>query len=160
MIARSYLYVGGDPGGRLERSAARGADADIADIEEAIAPALKADAVAAWLAPCSEDCVQRWMRINAGRLGLDDLRAVLGPGLDGIVIPKVSSAGRPAYSRSPTPGTNGYPRPTFESFFVADCDIICAPIPMARLPPATSSSPQPPTVQCCSPAAPSRPAGV
>jgi citrate lyase subunit beta / citryl-CoA lyase len=95
MIARSYLYAPGDSGDRLERSATRGADAVIADLEDAVAPTHKADAVkavAAWLARRSEDGVQRWVRINAGRLGLDDVRTVFGPGLDGIVIPKVSSA--------------------------------------------------------------------
>jgi citrate lyase subunit beta/citryl-CoA lyase len=93
VIARSYLYVPGDSGDRLERAAARGADAIIADLEDAVAPARKAvavEAVAAWLARRGSG-VQRWVRVNAGERGIEDLRAVFRPGLDGIVIPKVTS---------------------------------------------------------------------
>lgn len=93
MIARSYLYVPGDSGDRLERAPTRGTDVVIADLEDAVAAARKAvavEAVAAWLAR-RDGGVQRWVRVNAGERGLDDLRAVFGPGLDGIVIPKVAS---------------------------------------------------------------------
>lgn len=37
MIARSYLYVPGDSGDRLERAPIRGTDAVIADLEDAVA---------------------------------------------------------------------------------------------------------------------------
>jgi citrate lyase subunit beta/citryl-CoA lyase len=93
VIARSYLYVPGDSGSRLERAAARGADAIIADLEDSVAAARKAvavDAVAAWLERRG-DGVQRWVRVNAGERGIEDVRSVFGPGLDGIVIPKVTS---------------------------------------------------------------------
>jgi citrate lyase subunit beta/citryl-CoA lyase len=93
VIARSYLYVPGDSGDRLERAPARGADAVIADLEDAVAPARKSaavEAVAGWLAHRDDSGVQRWVRVNAGERGPDDLRAVYGPGLDGVVIPKAA----------------------------------------------------------------------
>jgi citrate lyase subunit beta/citryl-CoA lyase len=93
VIARSYLYVPGDSGDRLERAPERGADAVIADLEDAVAPARKSaavEAVSGWLAYRHDSGVQRWVRVNAGERGPDDLRAVFGPGLDGVVIPKAA----------------------------------------------------------------------
>lgn len=92
MIARSYLYVPGDSGDRLARAHQRGADAVIADLEDGVAETAKAAAIEAvreWLSERAEDGVQRWVRINAGERGLDDIRAVSGPGLFGICVPKV-----------------------------------------------------------------------
>jgi hypothetical protein len=51
--ARSYLYVPGDQAGKLQRALVSGADAIIADLEDAVAPSAKANArrtVAEWLA--------------------------------------------------------------------------------------------------------------
>ncbi len=91
MTARSYLYVPGDSGERLERSTSRGADAVIADLEDAVAAARRPaarTAIAAWL---TSDQVegQRWVRINAGPEGLKDLDAVHSVHLSGVVVPKV-----------------------------------------------------------------------
>lgn len=92
MIARSYLYVPGDAGDRLDRAHQRGADAVIADLEDGVAETARPvaiEAVRAWLSERAEDGVQRWVRINAGERGLADLHAVFGPGLFGICVPKV-----------------------------------------------------------------------
>ncbi|MDT0262617.1 HpcH/HpaI aldolase/citrate lyase family protein [Jatrophihabitans lederbergiae] len=92
MIARSYLYVPGDASDRLDRAHQRGADAVIADLEDGVAETAKPvaiEAVRAWLSERAEDGVQRWVRINAGERGFADLRAVFGPGLFGICVPKV-----------------------------------------------------------------------
>jgi len=119
VIARSYLYVPGDSGERLERLTRRSAaDAVIADLEDAVAPARKPEAVeaiAARLAQRSENGVQRSVQINASRLGLDDLHAVFGPALDGIVIPAVLLSGRhtaPAIVGSTTPDSTPGRQPT------------------------------------------------
>jgi len=93
VTARSYLYVPGDNADRLARSTSRGADAVIADLEDAVAPANRDEArrvVASWL-QTSDDSGQRWVRINSGADGIEDLRAVCSTGLFGVVIPKVDS---------------------------------------------------------------------
>lgn len=92
MIARSYLYVPGDSGNRLARAHERGADAVIADLEDGVAPGAKQAAVRAvreWLSHPSGSGARRWVRVNAGEPGLQDLRAVAGPGLFGVCVPKV-----------------------------------------------------------------------
>lgn len=92
MIARSYLYVPGDSGNRLARAHERGADAVIADLEDGVAPAAKPAAVRAvreWLSHPAGNDARRWVRVNAGEHGLQDLRAVVGPGLFGVCVPKV-----------------------------------------------------------------------
>lgn len=56
-IPRSYLYVPGDRPDRLAKAASRGADAIIADLEDAVAPAAKdraRDEVADWLDAISD----------------------------------------------------------------------------------------------------------
>jgi citrate lyase subunit beta/citryl-CoA lyase len=89
-IARSYLYVPGDRPDRLAGALTRGADALIADLEDAVAPALKEQArehVRAWLDAGPPDGPQRWVRVNAGTLAAD-LGAVVTPALTGVVVPK------------------------------------------------------------------------
>jgi citrate lyase subunit beta/citryl-CoA lyase len=89
-IARSYLYVPGDRPDRLAGALTRGADALIADLEDAVAPAHKVQArehVRAWLDAGAPDGPQRWVRINAGTLDAD-LGAVVTAGLTGVVVPK------------------------------------------------------------------------
>ena len=52
MTARSYLFVPGDRPDMLTKAGKRGADAVIADLEDAVAPAGKVEAratVVAWL---------------------------------------------------------------------------------------------------------------
>ncbi len=88
--ARSYLYVPGDQPDRLAKAADRGTDALIIDLEDSVAVASKAAARAAtaqWLSrPVDHGC-QVWVRVNADSLAVD-LRAVVGPQVDGIVVPK------------------------------------------------------------------------
>lgn len=89
-IARSYLYVPGDRPDRLAGALTRGADALIADLEDAVAPAHKRSAreqVRAWLDTDPPPGPQRWVRINAGDLETD-LGAVVTPALTGVVVPK------------------------------------------------------------------------
>ncbi len=91
-LARSYLYVPGDAGRRLELAHTKSADALIADLEDAVAPARKSDArhaVRSWLAQPTPD--ERWVRVQAGAAGIDDLAHVFGPGLRGVCMPKVAS---------------------------------------------------------------------
>jgi citrate lyase subunit beta / citryl-CoA lyase len=101
---RSYLYCPGDRPDRLARVRSRGADAVIADLEDSVHASKKAAAraaVAAWLADLQPD--QRpehaekrqldeiWVRVNPDTLA-DDVTAILGPGLRGIVLPKAEPA--------------------------------------------------------------------
>lgn len=93
-IARSYLYVPGDRPDRLAGALTRGADALIADLEDAVAPARKRQAreqVRAWLDADPADGPgagpQRWVRINANSLEAD-LGAVVTAALTGVVVPK------------------------------------------------------------------------
>jgi citrate lyase subunit beta/citryl-CoA lyase len=103
--ARSYLYVPGDAGERLSRAHTRGADAVIADLEDGVAAGRKPEArrqVAQWLAAASAGASptvtelppagpERWVRLNAGDDAIDDLEAVFGPALSGVVLPKIST---------------------------------------------------------------------
>lgn len=93
--ARSYLYVPGNQRERLAKALGRGADAVIADLEDAVAQADKTAArqtVADWLAGlAAQDDVQVWVRIN-GDSPDDDLAAVVGPRLTGVVVPKSEPA--------------------------------------------------------------------
>lgn len=88
--ARSYLYVPGDQPDRLAKAMDRGADALIIDLEDSVAVASKTAAranTAEWLSRRVERRCQVWVRVNADSLA-DDLRAVVGAHLDGIVVPK------------------------------------------------------------------------
>jgi citrate lyase subunit beta/citryl-CoA lyase len=90
-LPRSYLYVPGDQPDRLAKAPARGADAVIADLEDAVAPARKAiarDGVRRWLsaAPAGSRG-EVWLRINAGQADLDIAEVVSGE-LTGVVVPK------------------------------------------------------------------------
>lgn len=88
--ARSYLYVPGDQRDRLGKATSRGADALIVDLEDAVAVDRKAAArrtVAEWLSGQGERRCQIWVRVDAENLA-DDLDAVVGPNVDGIVLPK------------------------------------------------------------------------
>ena len=90
---RSYLYVPGDSGRRLDLAHTRGADAVIADLEDAVAPGGKSDAldrVAAWVVAAPANEVERWVRVGAGDQGLEDLERVFGGGLRGVCMPKVA----------------------------------------------------------------------
>jgi citrate lyase subunit beta/citryl-CoA lyase len=91
--ARSYLFVPGDQTRKLQQALASGADAVIADLEDAVAPATKANArrvVADWLATQpSGGLPELWVRVNSSaRLLADDVHAVIGSALTGICLPK------------------------------------------------------------------------
>jgi citrate lyase subunit beta / citryl-CoA lyase len=93
VTARSYLFVPGDQARKLHHALDSGADAIIADLEDAVAPSAKADArrtVADWLAKVLDgDQPELWIRVNASaRLATDDLHAVIGPAVTGICLPK------------------------------------------------------------------------
>lgn len=94
---RSALYVPGDRPEKLAGARARGADALIVDLEDAVPPPRKVqarEAVAAWLAPlppAGEGAAgepEIWIRINPGRLGHNDLRAVAAPAVAGVCVAK------------------------------------------------------------------------
>jgi citrate lyase subunit beta / citryl-CoA lyase len=86
---RSYLYVPGDRPDRMASAAGRGADALILDLEDAVPAPAKAAArehVRTVLAGAPEG-PQWWVRINAESVA-EDVAAVVGPRLSGIVLPK------------------------------------------------------------------------
>jgi citrate lyase subunit beta / citryl-CoA lyase len=92
-MTRSYLYVPGDRPEMLAKALSRGADAVIIDLEDAVAPDRKEAArstVASWLRGRLSGEV--WVRVNPGPAGHDDVRAVLAPGVTGIVAAKTESA--------------------------------------------------------------------
>lgn len=97
MLPRSYLYVPGDAPEKLHKALGRGADALIVDLEDAVAPARKAEArtvVTEWLKTlpaAGEQPVEIWVRINPGELGHEDVRAVVGPALTGVMVAKTES---------------------------------------------------------------------
>ena len=86
---RSYLFV---PGNRPDRFAAAcnaGADVVLIDLEDAVAPAAKADArraAAAWL----RENVGAWLRINGADTPsfAEDLSLLTLPGLGGVMLAK------------------------------------------------------------------------
>jgi len=92
---RSALYVPADNPRALQK--ARGLDADliILDLEDAVAPAAKAQARAAACAAIAAFAPQPvLLRINAltGPWGRDDLAAAKAARPDGVLLPKVSGA--------------------------------------------------------------------
>lgn len=91
-MSRSILYVPGDAPDKLAGAHARGADAIIADLEDAVAPGHKDEArrtVAAWLGErAGAPGPGLWVRVNSGDELAEDLRAV--DGRAGIYVPKAS----------------------------------------------------------------------
>lgn len=92
---RSLLFVPGDRPERFAKAAASGADAVILDLEDAVAPARKADArtaVAEWLA--SERAVPAIVRVNP--LGsphlAEDIAALRAAAPDALMLPKAEGA--------------------------------------------------------------------
>ena len=93
-VMRSMLFAPGNHARRLEKVFSRGADAVILDLEDAVAvaekPAARAIVVEALkrARPCPA-----YVRVNAADTSFcyGDLVAVIGPWLDGIMLPKVES---------------------------------------------------------------------
>ncbi|MDB5376764.1 MAG: CoA ester lyase [Rubritepida sp.] len=97
MIApnRTFLFAPGDHARRAEKALTLGADAAILDLEDAVAIAKKVgarDHVRAMLER-PRTC-RAFIRVNAfdTEFCFGDMNAVIGPRLDGIVLPKLESA--------------------------------------------------------------------
>lgn len=99
---RSLLFVPGTRTGWLPKARAAGADAAILDLEDAVpasgkpaARAEVADVITRAAAPADQaGRMALFVRVNPmdGWAGAEELRAVVRPGLAGIVLPKVRSA--------------------------------------------------------------------
>lgn len=94
---RSWLFIPGDSEKKLAKAAQCGADAVILDLEDAVAPANKADArkrVADFLgsAPRGAEAPHYWVRVNPldSGLALDDLAGIMPARPAGIFQPKVN----------------------------------------------------------------------
>jgi citrate lyase subunit beta/citryl-CoA lyase len=93
--SRSFLFTPGNHARRVEKSFLCGADAVILDLEDAVAIAEKpaARALVVEALKKSRGC-RGYVRINAidTPFCFDDIEAVVGPWLDGIVVPKAERA--------------------------------------------------------------------
>jgi citrate lyase subunit beta / citryl-CoA lyase len=97
MKLRSLLFVPGDSERKFARGRESGADALILDLEDAVALSQKAAARAHVAALIDQEKTRDWaffVRVNALDTGLtlDDMAAVVKPGLDALLIPKTDSA--------------------------------------------------------------------
>ncbi len=95
---RSWLYAPGNNAKLLDRVFTAGADAVILDLEDAVPPGEKLRArsmvAEAVRLRAGEKGPAVFVRVNHPDTGLAeaDVRAVVGPGLDGLRVPKVESA--------------------------------------------------------------------
>lgn len=91
---RSWLFVPGADERKLAKGVDSGADALIYDLEDAVVPERRP--AARELIRAALDAAaggpQRWVRINPLDTAdaLPDLAAVVGPGLDGVMLPKIT----------------------------------------------------------------------
>ena len=97
MRLRSLLFVPGDSERKFAKAQAMGADALILDLEDSVAPGRKAAARAHVATLITGEVARDWrffVRINpfSSGLALQDLAAIVRPGLDGIMVPKADSA--------------------------------------------------------------------
>jgi citrate lyase subunit beta/citryl-CoA lyase len=97
MKLRSLLFVPGDSERKFVKATGSGADVLILDLEDSVAPPQKAAArehVAELLADTSSRAWSFFARVNGldTGLALDDLAAVVRPGLDAVLIPKANGA--------------------------------------------------------------------
>jgi citrate lyase subunit beta / citryl-CoA lyase len=97
MRLRSLLFVPGDSERKFARARDCGADALILDLEDSVAPSEKANARVRVAHLIENEPKQAWsffVRVNAldTALALDDLAAVVKPGLDALLIPKADGA--------------------------------------------------------------------
>ena len=101
--ARSFLFAPGSEERKLGRALECGADAVIADLEDAVVPGEKgaARALAVRLLAEAETPSLRLVRVNG--VGTDwhdgDMDAVTGAGLNGVVLPKATVAAVEAVAR-------------------------------------------------------------
>jgi citrate lyase subunit beta/citryl-CoA lyase len=92
---RSFLFAPGNHARRVEKALSLDADVVILDLEDAVATAEKRatrDAVSAALARPRRALL--YVRVNAvdTEFCYGDLTAIVRPGLDGVILPKVESA--------------------------------------------------------------------
>lgn len=98
MPLRSMLFVPADSERKLAKGLQSPADALILDLEDSVAPPNKAqarDMAAAFLSAHAKSSASAlYVRINPldSGLALDDLAAVVRPGLAGVMLPKIRSA--------------------------------------------------------------------
>jgi citrate lyase subunit beta/citryl-CoA lyase len=97
MRLRSLLFVPGDSERKFARAKTSGADALILDLEDSVAPPEKAGARERVASLLDDKSARDWsffVRINALDTGLtlEDLAAVVKPGLDALLIPKTNGA--------------------------------------------------------------------
>ena len=94
--ARSFLFAPGNDERKLRKALSSGADAVIADLEDAVTPAEKgaARAVAVRVLAEADGDALRLVRVNAAGSEwiADDVEAVGSVGLDGLVLPKAEAA--------------------------------------------------------------------
>lgn len=94
-VLRSFLFTPANHARRVEKVFTIGADAAILDLEDAVAidekSGARGKAVEALQRP--RNC-KAYVRVNAidTEFCFDDLLTIVGPGLDGIILPKVESA--------------------------------------------------------------------
>lgn len=99
MIPRSWLFAPGDAPAKMLKACGTGVDAVILDLEDSVALSKKAEArglTAEFLAAEAEGPRPAlWARVNPlnTEWTFEDLEAVVGPGLAGIVLPKANSVG-------------------------------------------------------------------
>lgn len=92
---RSLLFAPGNHSRKAEKVFTVGADVAILDLEDAVAVAEKPGARAAVVEALKQPrTCKGYVRVNAQDTEFceDDLKAVVGPWLDGIMLPKVESA--------------------------------------------------------------------
>jgi citrate lyase subunit beta/citryl-CoA lyase len=95
MKLRSLLFVPADSERKFAKASGIGADALILDLEDSVAPARKTLARGMVKELLGAEAARDWaftVRVNplGSGLTIEDLAAVVRPGLDGILIPKVS----------------------------------------------------------------------
>ncbi len=91
------LFVPGDSARKFAKGAGIGADALILDLEDSVAPSMKAEARRMVSALLDDPSPRDWLfyvRVNPFDSGLtfEDMTAVVKPGLDGLMIPKADGA--------------------------------------------------------------------
>lgn len=94
--ARSFLFAPGNDERKLRKALSSGADAVVADLEDAVTPAEKraARALAVRVLAEADGDVLRLVRVNAAGSEwiADDVETVGSAGLDGLVLPKAEAA--------------------------------------------------------------------
>lgn len=90
-VPKSYLYAPADQRERLLKSGTRGADAVIADLEDAITSEARGTALqnVVEFLELENFGPQRWVRIHPGDIS-GQIHEIMLPGLSGIVLPEVS----------------------------------------------------------------------